>query len=242
MRVRRFNDAGLLRFEQWLALAQSQHAPIPPTDMLEDAEMTCVLEQKIEVEQQQFPRRFEAAKYLYEILRGHDLNEPERDKGLWAWLTVYFWDVVCPVDGKGKRHVMRLERYYPQVEIYTRYYKHLLLGPYVLYAAHADDPERAMCVLANPVDKPGDVVESIASRKYIATSAAMVAVATVLFTERGAYKRGAQDADKSKQRGGTSRRLAKDFGEQIDRTYDLHLMDRDSLVSILPKEFKKWLR
>lgn len=240
MIVRRLTESGIGQFAAWLrGLAQVPGVP-PPRGLLEDEAHTESLGVTIDVQPQTFPRRFEAAEYLYGLLHGRGLREPERDAGLWAWLSLFFIDQVCPPDGSGRRKAGEMARYIPAVHRYDRYYRHLLLGPFLLYAAHSACPATALGVLANPVHKPGDVVEQFASRKYLATSAAVMGACTRLYVKDGAYKRGAQGGGSSPQ-GGTSRRLA-DFVMQIDRTFDIGSLFADSLLAMLPKEFQRFLR
>ncbi len=229
---------GLERFAEWVRNLREHPATPAPAEMLEDPSLTESLGVQIEVEARQFPRRFEAGAYLHGLLHGKGLHEPERDAGLWAWLSLFFVDQVCPKDKNGRRKAGELARHVPALQRYDRYYRHLLLGPYSLYAAHSEEPDRALGVLANPVDKPGDVVEQFASRKYLATSTAVMGACTALYVQNGAYRKGAQGGGKSLM-GGTSRRLA-DFVMQIDRTFDIGSMARLGLLDLLPKEFQRF--
>jgi len=111
----------------------------------------------------------------------------------------------------------------------------LVLGPYLIYNAHNDDPRRAMCVLCQPVHAPGDVVEQMAARPQLVTSRAVVGVATHLYyAGDGSLRRGAGGKGP-----GSARRLG-DVLMQFDRTFDLHSMDGTQLLEMLPPEFHKF--
>jgi hypothetical protein len=237
MNIRRFNSAGLEHFGRFLNDLRQTPSLGVPREWLEDDTLTDRLGTDIAVEDRHFPRRFEAAAYLYERIHGR-VHEPERDAGLWAWLTLFYFDQVCPLERDGRK-TKQQARLFPFVGEWNRYYRHLLLGPYVLYAAHADEPERALCVLANPVNKPGEVVEQFAARKLTATSAAVLRVGTMLYTANGAYKRGVQSGGSSSDIAGAPRRLSR-WWLQIDRTYDLSSTDGDSMLAILPREYLRF--
>jgi len=236
--VRRLTESGIAEFAAWLRGLGSAPGAEPPRRLLEDEAHSERLGVTIEVEPRTFPRRYEAGEYLYHLIHGRGLHEPERDAGLWAWLSLFFIDQVCPADGQGRRKAGEMVRYIPAVQRYDRYYRHLLLGPYLLYAAHFGNPMVALGALANPVHKPGEVVAQFASRKYLATSEAVMGVCTYLYVKDGMYKRGAQGGGKTRM-GGTPRRLA-DFIMQIDRTFDIGSLEVDSLLRMLPKEFQRF--
>lgn len=240
MNIRRFNREGLVRYSEFLNSLRADSRTHVPREMLEDASLTENLGVDILIEPREFPRRFEAARYLYDLLHDRGLREPERDTGMWAWITLFFFDEVCPLERNGTRLAREHARLFPFVERYDRYYRHLLLGPYVLYAAHAEDPERALCVLANPVHKPGEVVAQFAARKFTATSAAVLRVCTTLYVENGSYKSGSQTGGSKQDPSGSPRRLS-DWWSQIDRTYDLGTAKEGAMLGILPREFHRFM-
>ena len=91
-------------------------------------------------------------------------------------------------------------------------------------------------MLSNPVCKPGEIAEQLASRKELVTNAAVVEVATRLYYDpaTGSFKRGAGTKTK-----GAPRRLA-DLLNQLDLTYYLYGMTVDELLGLLPKEFDRF--
>jgi hypothetical protein len=91
--------------------------------------------------------------FLNELIDRARIPQPERDKGLWGWLTLFFFDEVCPKDGNGRRQVQDEARLIAQVDNFQRFYRHLLLGPFLIVRAHADNPQRALAFLCNPLWK-----------------------------------------------------------------------------------------
>lgn len=156
---------------------------------------------------------------------------------VWSWLAVHLFDVICPpLD--GQRKVRESARYILQADDYRKAYRHLLAGPYLLFTAHADDPSIVRGLLATSPDAPGEVYEQLASRKFLVTSRAVVSAATALYLNdaTGNLRRGA---------GGSGPGSPRRFGEvlqQFDRTYDLQTMSPETLLSILPSEFNRFIR
>jgi hypothetical protein len=236
MKLRRFNEKGTQEFEQFLDTLTSD-VPLPiPTSLLTDPDMSEQSPVAVEIEPHVFANRFQLAEYFSDRLPRSGIRELEKDKGLWAWLSLYFFDQLCPVDGNGRRKPGNRARWIPATTDYRKYYRHLLAGPYRIYRAHRDNPSRALALLSGPLDKPGDIVEQLASRQEIITNKAIVETATKLYIDTSTKrpKRGA--AGKS---AGSARRLAEVLN-QFDVTWDLSVMDSPGLLTLLPKEFDRF--
>jgi hypothetical protein len=235
MNMRRLNEEGIRRVAAFLDSLTTEAPGAYPDSILSDSSTSEPLAHDVSVEQVQFHRRYDAAQYLYERLLGSGLREPERDAGLWAWLALFWFDQLCPPDENDSRKPGEQARWIPRIDSARRYYRHLLLGPYLIYAAHADNPRRAMCVLCQPLYSPGDVVEQIAARPQLVTSRAVVGAATRLYCNGdGALRRGAGG-----KAAGSARRLG-DVIMQFDRTFDLHALDDLRLLGMLPREFDRF--
>lgn len=161
------------------------------------------------------------------------LRNLERDVELWAWLSLHYFEQLCPPDDEGRRKPGERARWIPAVDDYRKYYRHLVAGPYRIYRAHRDNPSRVMAVLAGPVDQPGDIAEQLASRHEIVTNKAAMALATALYIDpaTGSPKKGAAGRGP-----GSARRLA-DILNQFDLTWDLYAMDAAAMQTMMPKEF-----
>ncbi len=236
MRLRRFNDDGIAAFAAYRSQLALEQKLLPPVGMLEDAAVTDLVLPEIEVQQRQFATRLEVGRYLNEIIEEAGIELPERDRGLWTWLTLFYFDELCPADGNGSRNPQDEARLLPLLDNHQRFYRHLLLGPYLIVRAHRDNPERAIAMLCNPLWKPGEIVEQLASRKELVTNHAVTEVATRLYYDPavGSFKRGAGSSVK-----GAARRLAA-LLNQLDLTYYLYGMSADELMTLLPKEFDRF--
>lgn len=233
MKLRRLNADGIAQFRGYRSRLVIEPTLPPPVQLLKDAAYTEVVSD-VEVQSRGFASRLEAGRFFEEVLAG--VPSPERDQGLWAWLTLFYFDEVCPPDGNGRRDPKTEARLIPTLDNYQRFYRHLLLGPFLIVRAHREQPERAIGMLCNPLWKPGEIAEQLASRKELVTNPAVVEAATTLYYDAasGSFKRGAG----AKARG-APRRLA-DLLNQLDLTYYLYGMKTNELLALLPKEFDRF--
>ena len=237
MKLHRFNAEGIATFAAYRDRLSQDPALPPPVEMLTDSLFAEPLRGDVDVPQRSFASRLEAGSFLNQVVDQAGLASAESDQGLWAWLTLFYFDEVCPKDQRGERDPKDDEaRLVPKVDNYQRFYRHLLLGPYLIVRAHRDKPERAIAMLSNPLWKPGEIAEQLASRKELVTNRAVVEVATALYYDETTktFKRGAGGATK-----GAPRRLAA-LLNQLDVTYYLYGMNAEELLTLLPKEFDRF--
>jgi hypothetical protein len=241
LRIRNLNGRGLLRMHELLSsfmdtpdraldferevipvLTSADHSDAVPNDVEIDVDAT-------------FARRFEMADYLHNVVPTLGLADPGRERGLWAWLALAWFRVLAPESG-GARFIGEQARWLPDSG--WKYYRHLVLGPYLIFAANQDHPQRAMAALHNPPHEPGEVVGQIAATQDIAQSKAAMGAATALYYDpsRGVIKRGAGGKGP-----GSSLRF-RTVIDQLDRTFDLHSLTEERLLELLPREFDRFRR
>jgi hypothetical protein len=204
--------------------------------LLDEAGASEPLKAEVEVENKVFGTRLEAAKYLDQLLSVAKIPQVERDAGLWAWLTLFYFDQLSPPRKGGIRKTGELARYVPALGNFQRFYRHLLLGPYLILRAHADELHRAAAVLATAPNAPGDVVEQFASRQELITNRAVMSVVTKLYVDPASSKLKRGSGSKG---GGSPRRFA-DVLNQFDLTYDLYAVGEPQLLALLPSEFDRF--
>jgi hypothetical protein len=166
------------------------------------------------------------------------MNNVDQDVGLWAWLTLFHFDQVCPKKQANTRKPFKEEyRYIPASSNFQKYYRHLLFGPYVVYRAHKDTSQNAMCLLAGPVHVTNDIIEQLASRNELVSNPSVVEAATRLYIDSvsGDFKKGAKGSGK-----GSPRRFHKVL-EQFDLTFDIYGSTADRIIELLPKEFDRFV-
>jgi hypothetical protein len=231
VRLRRLNPAGLARFAELLPKVDGSAGRFG-LELAADEALTEVLgDTEVEPDALDGKSRLDAAAYL--DARLSSVSDPEQDAGLWAWLSLVFFDAVCPRDAKGRYGPGSALRYIPRLDDARRAHRHRLLGPYVIFRLHRQDPYRALCVLCQPLVRPGRLVERLASRPRLVASPASITVATILYC----------DGERSIRRGAAANveRLSEVLS-QLDRTYDVFGMTADALLKLLPPEFDPFRR
>jgi hypothetical protein len=237
MKLGRLTPLGSELFGEYIVKVRQDSQAELPKDFLASNLYFEAIDEETDVVFRKFKTRFEVAKYLDSLVRSAGLRNIEQDVRFWEALTAFYFDLLCPADKNKKRKVLRTERYIPLAD-YNRYYKHLLLGPFLVYRAHIDKPERTFGLLSKPLDTAGELYENIAGRQERVTNPAVVEAATRLYfspqdnnLKSGAGGKGA----------GSPRRLAIVL-DQFDLTWDLYSATADEIMNILPKEFDKFAK
>ncbi len=174
----------------------------------------------------------EAASYLSHVFDG--VSSIEDDVGLWTWLSLFYFDQVCPAGpdrtrspGRDYRHILEPGYLYG--------HRHLLGGPCLVYRLHGEQAELLLCT---KVHQENMFHHELASRQSLISNPAILQAARLLYLDprTGRPKRGAQDP---KRAPGTLRRFV-DVLLQFDVNYDLYSMSAEALVGLLPDEFDEW--
>lgn len=238
MVLRKLNDNGVAVLLQHLATLESAPDTALPAGLLTENATSEALSVQIEVEPKAFPSRMAAAEYIFGILGVPEAVGLDRQPKVWAWLAAFYVDQLCPKRKDGTRRPGEQARWIPSGHAF-RYYRHLLAGPYLIYRAFRDQPERARIVLCGSVDAPGDFVEQLASRQDFVQNKAVIGAATTLYINEttGKPKRGAAP---TQRKAGTLRRFV-DVINQLDPTWDLYSIGVDELIHKLPGEFNVYL-
>ncbi len=237
MNLRRLSADGITQFGQYLAQLKTEPTQPPPMWLLDHPTASEPVAD-VEVAPTIFANRLAAAKYLDSLITAAGLTGVERDVGLWAWLSLFFFEQVCPLEGSRGRDPGALARFIPEIAESRRYYRHLLLGPFMMYSAHRDNPERLQAHLCDKIT----IGTSETYRLFIENPAliacnAAVETATLLYydPDRGRVRRGT-----GTKGGGGCRRLIQVL-QQFDCTFDLPMLSRDRLLDMLPQEFSRFV-
>ncbi len=235
-RLRRFNDDGIQAFGEFLdGFQNGLRGEERRQALLRGRALVEVVGPEIRLQPGSFSTRFALAAYLQPRLPTMEAGTA-RDAGLWSWLALFFFEQLCPADGKGERRLGARARWVPAVGNFRRYYRHLVAGPVGILHAHRDDPECARVLLCTPPNRPGEVAEQLTSRQEFVSNKGIVGAANRLYFNResGGLKRGAAGRGP-----GSARRLA-DVLSQLDVIWDLHAMTPDAIIGLLPREFDRF--
>lgn len=240
IRVRRFNQLGIDRMIN-LVDSLSYIAPFtdPPYKLLTDNQLTSTFEYEIIISPKLFSNRFELAAYFNNMFCKEGsctFASIARDKGLWTWLSLMFFDSISKIKKDGTWKGGDIANWIPHFQDWKRYYRHLLAGPSRIYNAHSTESEITKVILLNPPDTPGDIYEQLASRMEYATNPSVLKTAGKLYMNKEEqHKRGA--AGKG---AGSVRRLTKVLA-QLDVTWDLYSLTEDEIIDMLPSEFNRFI-
>jgi len=236
MKLRRLNPDGVAKFSEYLDLANLDSSRLVPRELLESPEFSAETVNSPEMPNRKPTTRFQLAELLNFTLAESQLTEEERDVGLWTWLTLYYFEAVCPSSSNGTRKLRERAAYVPEPNNFQRYYRHLLLGPYLIFRFNSDAPERAMAFLCKPPNIIDDVVAQIAARQEFITNQAVVEATTILYYDSNSTTLRTGAGGKGK---GSARRLVSLLA-QLDVTWDLYSMTSTEFLGILPAEFDRF--
>jgi len=235
MKLRRLNESGIERFSVFLDSLTGDDPSPYPHELLTDPKATEEAKPPIEIESWKFRNRFEAAEYLFNLFKDSGLSGLHRDRGLWDWLALFYFDQLCPEDTNGRRWPGERARYLFHSSS-RRYYKHLLAGPYMVYRLHAKKPEILKALLCGPLNEISDVYKEIVERHILITNPAIVEAVNRLYydPERECLKKRV-----ARNSPGGARRFAQVL-LQFDCTWDLYSLSPKDIISLLPQEFDRF--
>lgn len=235
MKIRKLRDLGIEKMGIFLDSLKTDSPIAYPHNILNDPSYSDSVT-NIEIEPREFPNKYSIAIYLHDLFLKADLSDVVSDKGLWCWLSLYYFEQLCPRERGGKYKPGARARWIPEVNNFRRYYRHLLAGPYRIYYFHRDNPENAMALLCGEIHKQGDLIEQLASRQELITNRNLMEAVTKLYynpktdkNKRGAGGKGA----------GSPRRLSEVI-DQFNLTWDLYSMTSQEFIDLLPSEFDRF--
>ncbi len=94
-------------------------------DLLTNSDFTDVHSPRIDVDLIGFATKREAAVYLNKLFGGLSKQDLLNDAGLWTWLSLFYFDVVCPKQS-GERKVRNDYTYIFEPKSSRHFYRHLL--------------------------------------------------------------------------------------------------------------------
>jgi hypothetical protein len=232
--IRRFNEVGIERFRTLLHQIDDNEIEDIPQSILTDVYSCEIIRTDVSLDQKVFDSKEEMIKYLFNKISTFLNTTLLYDKGVWTWLSAYYFDSICPKKG-GRRIIREESKYILNPEEWNKYYRHLLASPVRLFR---DLGEWSKIYLAGKPDVPGDLFEQLASRQEIAACRGVIEAATILYWNDNdeKIKKGVRNKDGA----GVLRRFVKATIPQFQMTYDLNSMGGQDVIQLLPREYDKW--
>ena len=232
--IRGLNEKGIQEFRKLLTDLREGSSRQTPKELLTDPSYSSKIAEKAEVEDRLFSNKLEVAKYLNEALQIFPQSQIDQNVGFWSWISLYYFNQVCPVSQSGRRIPGQDYRYILDLD-YRRYYRHLLAGPYNILRLHSED---APLLMAGPLYGINKYYEQLSSRQGFITNKGVIEAANLLYfdPENGKPKRG--PAVTTRKPGALIRFI--DVVQQLDLTHDLYSMSGEDVLALLPAEFDEW--
>jgi hypothetical protein len=232
--VRVLNEEGIREFREYLAALREGVPRDPPWGILNDAWTSAKLQKQVVIERLAFKTKLAMARYLEQSLKPLGVAASDQNVGLWTWLSLYYFDQLCPLRVGGVRRAGVDYRYILELD-YRSYYRHLLVGPYTAFKLQR---EKAALLLCTPVHQLNKYHLELACRQAFLTNRGVIEAASILYFDpkKGRPKSGAAVTTRKP---GTLFRFI-DVIQQLDLTYDLYSMSGTEVVSLLPAEFDEW--
>lgn len=237
MEIRQLTDRGVEAFRDYLSGLRAGSEAAPPAALLTDAGMSQPVRGGGHVEARSFQSRLDAARYLQDVLTDAASGAIESEVGLWGWLSLFYFDQVCPPDAAGRRRPGRDYRHILEPG-YPFGHRHLLGGSHLVYSVYACGETLSPLLLNTPLHIENKYCHELTSRQGFITNRGVMEAATRLYLDPRTQK---------PKRGGQVRRNAPgtlyrfiDVIQQLDLNYDLYSMTGREVISLLPAEFDQW--
>jgi|SRR6185312_1588144 len=235
-KVRTLNDAGLRRFQEYVAAAKVNPSLAPPFEMLEDGRYSEPFSAEIEVERLDFENAYGFGVHLNSVFAGCESREISRNHALWSWLALFFFDVIAKPGPLGNRKILEEAVYVLDKRFsFQRYYRHLVRTPWLAVRMHGELAK--VLLIASGGGMRTEVNEQIGAYPDLFGCKTIIDAAYKLYFDIDAQKPKRGTSGKG---AGTPRRLAA-VVRQLQLTYDLSDCPLEEFLSLLPREFSKWL-
>ena len=230
----RFNNKGVDRFREYLRLAREDATASVQWDLLQDPSLTEEVNPPAEVDAISFQTKREAATYLHKLLREIPKQTVIEDQGLWTWLSLYFFDSICP-KRDGKRTIRNDYTYIYEPKNTRHFYRHLL---FISWRILDIAPINNQLLLDRSVASLDKISSEIMKRLYLTRIPCFFELVEKIYRDpkTNRARKGIVDTTRI-NRGDLSHRLPTCI-RQLEKTYDLHSLTADQLLDLLGPEFQ----
>lgn len=235
MRLRQFNKSGIEAFRRFLAACRENPKEQVPTDLLESEKHTCAIELAIDIEPMDFVVKREAASYFHDKLAVLSVDEVRRNSGLWTWLSLMYFNEVCPESG-GVRKIRNDYTYVFVPDSMRETYRHIL---FTCWNVMHLSPSHNRLFLHSKISQLDKYNAEVFKRLYLTRIPCIFEVLDRLYWDEEAGKpvRGIVDP-RNIRPGNLMHRLPIRI-RQLEKTYDLQSLNADQLLQILGDEFQQ---
>jgi hypothetical protein len=234
MNLRQFNEQGMAAMRRFLAECRDDPTTHVPRPLLEDDTLAQQVRPAIVVKPRHFATRRDAAKYLTELLAPLAADEVAQNAGLWTWLTLYYFDEVCPVRD-GKRQVRNDYAYVFEPKNARHFYRHLLFIAWHAYRIARPFERLFMSAPASVLDMTTEIVFR---GLYLTRIPCFFEVLDRLYWDESRGKARVGILNREKVARGDLRHRFPVRIRQLEKTYDLVSLNAEQLIELLGDEFQ----
>lgn len=236
--VRCLTAKGIGEFAQYLAQLRQDSGLSPPAELLTDPmySTSCALGDVL-VEPRGFASRREFAEYINQRFVEAGVMADADEPGMWEWLSLFFFDAVCPISRTGGRKPGTDGRHLLKDPDARRRHRHLLRGPYMLLRRYNGGPNGELDLLlsyALPVH--GIAATHLGERLRLMASPGALIAASRLYANPLSRrpKRGYSHEE-------SGLRAYCRFLNNLPDCFDLSSLSADTVMALLPDAFSVWL-
>ena len=246
--LRRFNEKGIAAFQK---LIDDEKKDIDPKKAAEvdgtfidnvkkltlDEDLTEKLEVDIPIDNNQmFSTRKEFGELVIDLVGKHNDSFGYSNQGFWSWISAVYIDQLLEKTKDGNRYKLWAAYRYIPIDWNTlRFYRHLAFSSYWV-SCLGDMP--AKFFLGIPMNVHSEAIEQLLTRAKDTIAIPCVAEAAIKLyvKEHGGLK----PKTIGRKTPGSAYRLATVISPQLQMNFDLHELNCDSFLELLPKEFDDW--
>lgn len=234
MELRRFTQKGIETFREALAICREDPKSDISLDLLTSRELTDVYPSKLSVDLKGFVTKRDAAVYLNKLFGGLSKQDLLNDAGLWSWLSLFYFDVVCPKQS-GERKIRNDYTYIFEPKSIRHFYRHLL---FVSWRILDIAPTHNRLLLDSSISSLDKFTSEVVKRLYLTRIPCFFEVLDRLYWDEsiGRARPGVTNFAKVTA-GNLAHRLPVRI-RQLEKTYDLHSLTADQLIELLGEEFQ----
>jgi hypothetical protein len=235
--VRVLNSEGLSKFSQYLSALRSDPSTDPPTELLSDGRYSDPFEPELSVEPREFASAFEIGTHAIDLLAPCEDRLISRNHGLWSWLALFYFDQLCKPDAGGNRKPLEDAVYVLEERFsFRRYYRHAIRTPWMAVKEHGEQAK--VLLMTGGKGMRTDINEQLGAYQHLFANKTIIASAYAMYFDTASQRPRKGAGGKG---GGSARRLAS-IARQLELTYDLQECTPSKFLSLLPREFKSWVR
>lgn len=232
IKVRKLTAKGLIEANRFLENLKEDNLLSVPESILQDDELTELVNTTTTIAVCEFPNRYEFGSYLVNTL-GEVIDQEglQQNAGFWTWICMLYFDQICPIKKDSASREIRDNVHYIYDPKNRGFYRNAAFASYSLVRAHG--PTASSVLLG--MDTFGEAAENWLGRQRLRENKALFETFVRLYMDKsnklkyGARGRGA----------GSINRLGIVL-RQYSKTYDVSYLTGSEIYDLLPPEFDRF--